>query len=453
VIVVLASICAAALVLSAGLKLADRTGTAVAFSTYSVAARYSRAAVWVLIVWEFCLAAALLAGLMPGVIAAAATLVVFTVVQAVALATGRGGMPCGCMGGSGQLSVWSVARAGALATTLIWLATQSFTAPVAEVPVFAGAALVVAAALIWLLTARSPDGALDIAGEGPPLGGYTALTEWLPASDGRVRLAVFTAAGCRLCSSLGPALERILADDAVVLRTYEAEREREVWETARVPGAPYAIAVGTEGEVLAKGTINTERQLQGIISDAVAAAPVFAGGSRREFIGKAAVAATSVGAAATVVQLAVPPGAEAFHYCGHTYTTDSCPHPTGLPRVDSRGKPLRAQDGHRVDDLGRLINDAGLPIDDYGHALIDPDGRQLPPAPRTPVCKNVAQRYGFRTKVDGSWYRCCKGRVRRLMDCCSHHDHRINGDKSLAGYCYHGRTVFCVMYYDTAVKC
>lgn len=451
--VVLASVCAAVLVLSAGLKFADRTGTAVAFSTYSVATRHSRAAVWVLIVWELGLAAGLLAGWAPGVIAAAITLAIFTTVQLVALATGRGGMPCGCMGGSGHLSASSVVRAGVLTAALIWLATQSFGAPIVELPVVVGIALVASVVLIRLLTARPPDGALDIAAEGPPLGSYTALTEWLPASDGRVRLAVFIAARCRLCDSLGPALERLVHTDEVVLRTYEAEREREVWEAARVPGAPYAIAVGADGEVLAKGTINTERQLGGLVADALAVADRESADSRREFIGKAAVAATSVGAASAVVSLAVPQGAEAFHYCGHIYTTDSCPHPTGLPRVDSRGKPLRASDGKRVDDLGRLINEQGLPVDDYGHALIDPDGRQLPPAPRTPVCKSVARRYGFRTKVDGSWYRCCRGRVRRLMDCCSQHDNRINGDKALTGYCYHGRKVFCVMYYDTAVKC
>ena len=31
----------------------------------------------------------------------------------------------------------------------------------------------------------------------------------------------------------------------------------------------------------------------------------------------------------------VRPGeAEAYHFCGHIYTTDGCPHPTGLPRID-----------------------------------------------------------------------------------------------------------------------
>ena len=77
----------------------------------------------------------------------------------------------------------------------------------------------------------------------------------------------------------------------------------------------------------------------------------------------------------------------------------------------------------------------------------------LPKASRTPVCKAVAERYGMRTQVDGAWYRCCGGHVRKLVDCCSHNHHRINGDRSLRGYCYKGRRVFCVMYFQTKVPC
>jgi hypothetical protein len=56
-------------------------------------------------------------------------------------------------------------------------------------------------------------------------------------------------------------------------------------------------------------------------------------------------------------------------------------------------------------------------------------------------------------RVDGAWYRCCGGRVRKLVDCCTTGTRRINGDKALKGYCYDGRKVFCVMYYDTKVPC
>jgi hypothetical protein len=39
------------------------------------------------------------------------------------------------------------------------------------------------------------------------------------------------------------------------------------------------------------------------------------------------------------------------------------------------------------------------------------------------------------------------------MDCCSYSSTRINGDGALTGYCYEGRTVFCVMYFQTKVPC
>src|SRR4051794_26690590 len=108
-----------------------------------------------------------------------------------------------------------------------------------------------------------------------------------------------------------------------------------------------------------------------------------------------------------VVAKAVRPGdAEAFHFCGHIYTTASCPHPTGLPRVDARGFPLRAKDGVAVDDLGRCIDAQGGAVDEAGPLLIDPDGRPLPVATRTTLCGTAAALYGFAPHIDGSWHRC-----------------------------------------------
>jgi hypothetical protein len=174
--------------------------------------------------------------------------------------------------------------------------------------------------------------------------------------------------------------------------------------------------------------------------------------SRRGFlarVGGALVAATAGG----VVSKAVKPGeADAFHFCGHIFTTGSCPHPTGLPRIDSRGMPLRS-DGRAIDNLGRLINGGGEPISESGDVRIDPDGRPLPPAPRTQVCDEVGKRFNFKTWVDGGWYRCCGGQVRKLVDCCAYSSRRINGDQALRGYCFSGRKVFCVMYFQTKVPC
>ena len=175
--------------------------------------------------------------------------------------------------------------------------------------------------------------------------------------------------------------------------------------------------------------------------------------SRRGFLAKVSGTLMAVTGAKTAASLIAPGEAEAFHFCGHIFTTDSCPHPTGLPRIDSKGRPLRARDGHGVDDLGRLIDANGDPIDEDGQRLTDADGVPLPAASRTPVCKAVGERWDMSTRVDGAWYRCCGGHVRKLVDCCSHSKKRINGDRSLTGYCYKGRRVFCVMYFQTKVPC
>jgi len=181
---------------------------------------------------------------------------------------------------------------------------------------------------------------------------------------------------------------------------------------------------------------------------------VAAQSSRRGFLARVGAAVMGVTGAKTIGSMVAPGEAEAYHFCGHIYTTDSCPHPTGLPRIDAHGFPLRAADGAPVDDLGRPVNGQGMPIGPDKQPLLDPDGRPLPPAPRSRVCQEgVAERYHLHTRIDGAWYRCCGGHVRKLVDCCAQTRRRINGDGALTGYCYAGRRVFCVMYYDTKIPC
>jgi len=175
--------------------------------------------------------------------------------------------------------------------------------------------------------------------------------------------------------------------------------------------------------------------------------------SRRGFLARTGKLLLGVAGGGFVLGAIRAQKAEAYHFCGHIYTTDSCPHPTGLPRIDSKGFPIRAKNARPVDDLGRYIDAQGFPVDDDGAPLTDADGLRLPKATRTALCTATAELYGFKPYVDGAWYRCCGGRVRKLVDCCGSIRHRINGDKALTGYCYKGRKVFCVMYYDTKVKC
>jgi len=180
---------------------------------------------------------------------------------------------------------------------------------------------------------------------------------------------------------------------------------------------------------------------------------VVASASRRGFLARVGRALLAVSGGAAVAAAINAERADAFHFCGHIYTTGSCPHPTGLPRIDASGFPLRASDGKPVDDLGRPIDQAGRPLDAHGHVLLDPDGRPLPSAPRTRICDAAAESYGFRPHVDGAWYRCCGGHVRKVVDCCGYIRRRINGDAALTGYCYEGRKVFCVQFYDSKVPC
>jgi hypothetical protein len=179
------------------------------------------------------------------------------------------------------------------------------------------------------------------------------------------------------------------------------------------------------------------------------------GMTRRSFLGRmggAMLAATGGAAVAAAVR---PEQSDAFHFCGHIWTTGSCPNPLGLPRIDKNGYPLRPGDGHPIDNLGRPVDKSGFALDGSGKRLQGPDGEVLPRAPRTRLCEEwTHERYGLGdAHTQGSWYRCCNKQIRKLVDCCSKSKKRINGDASLTGYCWDGKRVFCVMYYDSGLKC
>ena len=406
-LIVASAICGCVLLAAAALKAAEPSAARVALGTYG-----TPWALWPLVVVEAAVGGAVLAGARHAGWVAAALLASFAVAQVVVLARGGGGSPCGCLGARGTVSAASAGRAAVLAGVALLAGNGD--------PLLAAAGVAVAAVAAVLLH-RAPSAALDVADEGPPIGWRTDLPPGL---------VLFTAGGCRLCGRVRRGLGGAFTE-------LDEERDAAAWLAHRVPGAPYAVHVDANGVVTAKGTVNTAAQARSLLPSGV---------DRRTLLGRAAVLATLGGV--------VRPGeAEAYHFCGHIYTTDSCPHPTGLPRIDHAGFPLRARDGHRVDDLGRLVDKHGRPVSGKGKLLRDADGRLLPVATRTKVCKAVERRFGFAAQVDGAWYRCCKGHVRKLVDCCADHDRRINGDKALTGYCYGGRKVFCVMFFQTKVPC
>ncbi|MEJ7893352.1 MAG: twin-arginine translocation signal domain-containing protein [Solirubrobacteraceae bacterium] len=397
-------ICGGALLLAAALKVADPTGSRVALQTFSAGF-----ALWPLVALEGLLGVALLSGVAGAGLVAAAVFAVFALAQVVVLARGGGGAPCGCLGARGTVSAGAAVRVALLAVLAAFAGGGH--------PVLAVAGVLLAA-LVAFVADRAPGAALDVADEGPAIGAPTTLAPGLN---------LFTASSCRLCARVKRGLRGFTELDE--------ERDAAAWLAARVPGAPYAVLVGDDGRVRAKGTVNTAAQAQSV-----------AGTSRRTFVGRAAALVALGG-------IVRPGEAEAYHFCGHIYTTDSCPHPTGLPRIDAKGLPLRAKDGHRVDDLGRLVDKLGRPVDERGELLVDPGGRSLPVATRTRVCDATSKRFRMPMQVDGAWFRCCDGHVRKLVDCCTEGNKRINGDTALTGYCYGGRKVFCVMFFQTKVPC
>jgi len=445
---VLVALLGATLLAAAALKLAQPTATAVAAASFGLTGAAARHAWLALAALEAGLAVALLAAAPWAPAATAAALAAFTAAQAIAIGAGRAGAPCGCFGARGRISWGSVARTALLAAAAVLLALGwAGRRPALPVPVIAAIAL--AAVIVWRARAARPTGALDVDGEGPPLGSRPALGD-------DVRLALFTAPGCHLCRRLAPYARRLGAD------VFDEVADAQAWASAAVPAAPYAVALGADGAVLAKGTVNTRTQLASVFgvaqSDDRGARDDLADhhperSSRRGFLATASAAVAVLTAGRLTHALIAPGDAEAYHFCGHIFTTDGCPHPTGLPRIDRHGYPLRAQDGRPVDDLGRLVDATGAPIDEAGAPLLDPDGRVQPVARRRRVCRAAGKRYRIEVRTDGAWYRCCDGHVRKLLDCCTTSQRRINGDPGLRGYCYARRHVFCVMYFQTNVPC
>src|SRR5262249_51269558 len=138
-------------------------------------------------------------------------------------------------------------------------------------------------------------------------------------------------------------------------------RARRGRNRAREGHVQYGRAAGDGARRRRAATRSGSRLSGAKIADAVAA-----GSSRRGFLAKVSGAVLGLAGARA---LTTPRDAEAFHFCGHIYTTDSCPHPTGLPRIDARGFPLKAKNGRPVDDLGRYIDATGKPVDDAGAPL------------------------------------------------------------------------------------
>lgn len=273
------------LAVSAGLKSWRYERSAAALQTYGVSGAVpQRLALGGLITTELALAA-MLALREPWAAAAAGGLfATFAAVTSIALASGRKGRPCACFGSQSRLGWSSPARAlapAALAALLAlgwlprapssydsWL-TVGLTLALAVLAALGIAVFALAREVGVLRLGMAGRGALEIPHEGPQLGSAQAWAGAIHAEPrALLRLAVFSSPGCPLCSQVAPAVQHVAADPLLAVRTFDEEADPAAWSQAQVPGSPYAVALGLDGVVMAKGTFNSLGQLESIVGTA-----------------------------------------------------------------------------------------------------------------------------------------------------------------------------------------
>ena len=235
---------------------------------------------WSLIAIELGLAAGLVAGSTEAAVLGAGLMTMFGLVMAGAIARGRAGQPCGCFGARSRIGWAGVARNFALAagfvavvalpssdlTTDEWLGLGVIGALAASAAL--GAMVLALAREVGLLRMRvGPGSALEISHEGPEVGSRTEIAADIPSLAGKeLGLAVFTSAGCHICEAMRPAVDSIAAHPAVAVGTFDEVAQSDAWVALDVPGSPYAVALDTQGTVLAKGTFNNLAQLESILA-------------------------------------------------------------------------------------------------------------------------------------------------------------------------------------------
>ena len=272
---------AAVLAFAAASKLSSPRSSQAALATFGIAGGGVRWAVWAaVVVAEVGLAAGTAAGSDLAAWAASALLLVFAAALALTFSRGRGGAPCACFGSRSTVTRTAVARNVALAgafASLPWfptvpLGTEGWLA-VGLVVALAGVAALAVAVLslareVGLLRLQlAPQAALEISGEGPPVGEWSPLAERFDRSAG-LALAVFSSPGCPLCRSLEPAVASLRRDPHVDVDVFDEERDADLWRELAVPGSPFAIVLDGAGVVRAKGTFNSLGQLEGLLAAA-----------------------------------------------------------------------------------------------------------------------------------------------------------------------------------------
>ena len=272
-----------ALVAASVAKLASPQTSRSALSSFGIGGPVAQWVTWaILIAAELGLAAGVFAGVAVAELGAAALMVAFAAAMVAAIIRGRAGAPCACFGARSTVGWRGVARNLLLAAAFgvlpllpeRSLSTDEWLGLGLAVALLACAGLAVAvlalAREVGMLRLRlGPSAALEIPGEGPPLGERLSADDRLPVTDRcELALGVFISASCPVCATLGPALRTLEGDPTIALAEYDEAADAATWASLRIPGSPYAVATDRDGLVLAKGTFNNLAQLESVIATA-----------------------------------------------------------------------------------------------------------------------------------------------------------------------------------------
>lgn len=264
-------------------KIAAPARSRAALATYGFPAGAAQWIAWTTVVAaELGLAAGVAAGSEAAAYGAAGLMLLFAATMGSAMLRGKAGAPCACFGSRSTVGPAAIGRNLLLAAAFVAvpmlpggpLSTDQWLGLGLAVALVACAALTVAvlalAREVGMLRLRlGPGSALEVSHEGPELGGRSGLIDSFELPDRTsFAVAVFTSVGCHVCRALAPAVDSLGSEPTVSLRSFEEGADAEVWEALGIPGAPYAIAMDTDGTVMAKGTFNNLAQLESIVSTA-----------------------------------------------------------------------------------------------------------------------------------------------------------------------------------------
>ena len=212
-----------------------------------------------------------------GLAAAGAAVVVlgavFVCVIVRARLRGTARLACGCLGGVRERH-WTVLALRALLAPALALPLVGVSAPSRGVLVVAALALltvaVVALAVLVLALYRQvgvlqrrvlPQGFLEVAHEGPPVGeAAPALAQLRRAGD---EVVFFASQSCRVCRQLEPGARTLARSGIAVHELFEHE-DAPAFARWGVPGTPFIVHV-IDGTVAAKGLVNTLEQLDDLV--------------------------------------------------------------------------------------------------------------------------------------------------------------------------------------------